>query len=119
MPAERARQDATQEYADRAAPGGDEAEDAHRLCPFGGLGEQRHHQRERDCGDDCAADPLHRARSHEELPRARQPAAERRQREECDAEEKEAPVSEQVAEPPAEQEGAAEGEEIGVHDPGE
>ena len=45
----------------RAAAGGDEPEDAHRLRALRGLGEQRDDQRERDRRDDRPADALHRA----------------------------------------------------------
>ena len=65
-------EDAAEEHADRAAAGGDEAEDPHRLRALGRLGEERHHQRERDRGDD-------RAR-RAPAPPARRPAAPARSR---------------------------------------
>ena len=47
------------------------------------------------------------------------PQRDRRDREERDPDQEQAPVAVEVAEPPAEQQEAAEGEQIGVHDPGE
>src|SRR6185312_7150055 len=46
-------------------------------------------------------------------------AGERGSGEERDADEEEAPIAEEIAEPPCEQKEAAEGHEIGVDDPGE
>ena len=47
------------------------------------------------------------------------PQHERRQREERDPDQEQPPVTEEVAEPPAEEQEAAEGEQVRVHDPGE
>ena len=119
VPAERARQDAAEERAERATPSGDETEEAHCLRPLSRRGEEGHDKRERDRRDDRAAQPLHRARPDEGRLRACEAAAERGECEERDADEEDAPVAEEVAEPPAEQEEAAEGEQIAVHDPRE
>ena len=119
MPVERVREDPAEQHADAAAAGGDEAEDAHRLGPVGRLGEQRHHQRERDRGDDRGAEALHGPRSDQELLRVREAAGERGEREERRADQEQAPVPEEVAQPAAEQQKAAEREQVGVHDPGE
>ena len=102
-----------------AAAGGDEAEDAHRLRPLGRLGEQRHDQRQRDRGDDRAAESLHRARADQHRLRRRQPAGERGEREQRDPDQEQPPLAEEVAEPAAEEEKAAEGEQVGVHHPGQ
>ena len=51
--------------------------------------------------------------------RRREPAAERRQREERDPDQEQTAVAEEVAQPAAEQEEAAEGEQVGVDHPGE
>ena len=119
MPVERARQHAAEQHADAAAARHDEPEHAHRLRAVGRLGEEHHDQRERDRRDDGAAEPLHGARGDQHSLRARQAAGERRQREERDAEQEEPAVAEQVAEPAAEQQEAAEREDVGVHDPRE
>ena len=119
VPVERVREDAAEKDADRPAARGDEAEDAHRLRALGRLGEEGHRQRERDGGDDRAADALHGARADEHLLRGGEAARRRREREERDAEQEEPPVPEQVAEPSAEQQEAAEGDQVRVHDPRE
>ena len=80
MPVEHVGEHAAEQHADAAAAGGDEAEDAHRLGALGRLGEQAHDQRQRDGGDDGAAEALHRPRADQELLRAREPAGERRER---------------------------------------
>jgi hypothetical protein len=49
----------------------------------------------------------------------REATDERRQREDGDADEEEPPVAEEVAEPATQQQEATEGEQIGVHDPGQ
>ena len=46
-------------------------------------------------------------------------AGDRGQREERDADQEQPPVAEEVAEPAAEQQEAAEGQQVGVHDPGQ
>ena len=92
---------------------------AHRLRPLGRLGEQGHHQRERDRRDDRAAEPLHRPRPDEQRLRVCQPAGERGHREERDADQEQPSVAEEVAQPATEQQKAAEGEQVGVHDPGQ
>ena len=119
MPAERVGQDAAEQDAEAAAAGHDEAEDAHRLRALRGLGEQVHHQRERHCRDDRAAEALDRPRRDQEPLRRGQPAGDRGDGEERDPDEEHPAVAEQIAEPAAEEEKAAEGEEIGVHDPGQ
>ncbi len=119
MPVERVGEHAAEQDADRAAARGDEAEDAHRLRPLGRLGEQRHHQRQRDGGGDRAAEPLDRACGDQEALRVREAARQRREGEERDAREEHPAVAEEVAEPAAEQQETAEGEQIGVDDPGE
>jgi hypothetical protein len=58
VPRESVRDDPAEEHADRPAARSDEAEDAHRLRALGGLREERHDERERNCGDDGSADAL-------------------------------------------------------------
>ena len=102
-----------------AAAGRDEAEDAHRLGALGRLGEEAHHQRERDRRDDRPAEPLDGPRRDQELLRAGEPARDRSDREQRDPDQEHAPVPVEVAEPPAEEQEAAEGEQVGVDDPRE
>ena len=119
VPAERVGEDAAEQDADRPAARRDEAEHAHRLRPLGRLGEDRHHQRKRDRRHDRAADPLHRPRRDEHALRGREAADERGRREERDPRQEQAAVAEEVAEPPAQQQEAAERQQVGVHDPRE
>ena len=119
VPGQRVGEHAAEQHADRAAAGHDEAEDAHRLRALARFGEQVHDQRERDRGDDGAADALHRACGDEQPLRGRQAARERRDREQRDSAQEQPARAEQVGEPPAEQQEAAEGQEVGVHDPRE
>jgi hypothetical protein len=62
---------------------------------------------------------LDRTPRHQQPLRAREAAAERGEREERDPEQEQPPVAEQVAEASAQQQEAAKGEEVGVHDPGQ
>ncbi len=119
VPAQRAGQDAAEQDADAATARGDEAEEAHRPCALAWLGEEVHRQRETDRRDDGAAQTLDRPRADQHRLRLRQATAERGQREDGDTNEEEPPVAEEVAEPATQQQEAAEGEQIGVHDPGQ
>ena len=119
MPVERVGDDAAEKDADRSAARGDEAEDAHRLRALGRLREERHRQRERDGGDDRAADPLHGTRTDEHLLRVREAARRRCKREERDPEQEQPTVPEEIAEAATEQKEAAEGDQVRVHDPRE
>ena len=76
MPAERVGEHAAEQHADAAAAGHHEAEEAHRLRPLARLLEQQQEQRERDGGDDRAAETLHRAGGDQQVLRGREPAGE-------------------------------------------
>ena len=69
-----AGQHAAEQYADGAAAGHHEAEDAHRLGPLAGLGEQAHDQREGDRRHGGAAEALH-GPADDEQPGVRREAA--------------------------------------------
>jgi hypothetical protein len=117
VPAEGAGEQAAEQHADAAAAGAHEAVDAHRLRPLGRLGEQIHDQRQRDRRHHRAAEPLHCARGDQPGLALRQPARQRRQREQRDAEQEQLAVPVQIAEPSAEQQKAAEREHVGVDHP--
>ncbi len=119
VPAEHVREDSPEQNARGAATGEDEADDAHRLGALGRLGEEDHDQREGHNRDDRAAEALDGACADQELLRGGKTARERGEREDGDADQEEAAMPVQVAQPSAEQEEAAEREQIGVHDPGE
>ena len=117
MPIERVGQQAAEQHADRPAAGHDEAEDAHGLHALGFLGEEIHDQREGDRRDDGAADPLHGPRHDKEGLRIGQAAGQRGQGEEGHTQQEQAAMAEEIAQPSAQQQKAAEGQQIGVHDP--
>ena len=119
VPVEHVGEDAAEQHADGAAARGHEAEDAHRLGAVGVLGEEVHHEAERDRGGDRAAHALHGARRDQQSLRRREAAGQRRDGEERDADQEQPALAVEVAEAPAEQEEAAEGQQVGVHDPGE
>ena len=119
MPVDRVGEHAAEHDADAAAAGGDESEQPHRLRALGGLGEEREHQRERHRRRDRTADTLHRAGGDQHPLRRREPADERRRREQRDPEQEQAPLAVQVAEPSSQEEQAAECQRVSVHDPGE
>jgi hypothetical protein len=119
VPVDRLGQDAAGQQADRRARGGDEAEDADRLGLLGGLREHRHDHPEDDRGGQRAADALHEARADEHLLALRDAAQQRRDGEDEQAGEEDPPAADEVAEPAGEQQQAAEGDQVGVDDPGE
>ena len=119
MPVERVGEDPAEQHAEAPAARHHETEHAHRLGALRGLGEQAHDQRERDGGDHRAADPLHGAGGNEHALARGEPARDRREREQRHPAEEHSPVAEQVAEPAAEEQEAAEREEVRVHDPRE
>ena len=84
-----------------------------------GIGEEAHDQRERDRRDDGAAEPLHRPRADQHPLARREPADDRGGGEERDPEQEQPALPEQVAEPAAEQQEPAEGEQVRVHHPRE
>ena len=117
MPVEHVREHAAEQNPDNAAARKHEAKDAHRLRPVGRLGEESHDKRQRDRRDDGAADSLHRPRDDQELLGVCESAEERGNREERNTRQEQPPVAEEIAQPPAEQQEAAEREQIGVHHP--
>ena len=68
---------------------------------------------------DRAAEALDEARGDQQLLVLRQPAQRRGQREERDAAQEHALAADQVAEPPGQQQEAAERDQVGVDDPGQ
>jgi hypothetical protein len=78
VPVVGAGEHATEEHADAAAAGADEAVDAHRLGALGRLGEEVHQQRQRHRLDDRPADALHRPGDDQRQLRAASPQAARR-----------------------------------------
>ena len=119
MPVQRAGQQPAEQHADAAAARADEAVDAHRLGALRRLGEQIHDERQRDRRDDRAAEPLHGARDDQHRLRRREPAGERRQREQRDADHQHGPAADDVRVTAGQQHAAAEGQQVGVDEPGQ
>ena len=119
MPADRLRQRAAGQQADRGARGGHEAVDADRLALLLGLGEHRHDHAEDHGGGQRAADALHEAGADEQLLVRGQAAGQRGRGEEREAGEEDAPTTDQVTEAAGEQQQAAERDQVAVDHPGE
>ena len=119
VPIEHVRENAAEQYADASAAGRDESDHAHRLRPLGGLGEQGHDQGESDHRHDSPTEALDGSSSDQERLRVRKTAAEGGDGEEPDSGQEEPPMAKEISQASAEQEKAAEGQDVRVHDPGE
>ena len=119
VPVEAVREHSAEQDADAAATCSDETDEAHRLGPVGRLGEQVHHERQRHGGDNCPAEALHRAGGDQHARRPGQAARDRGGSECSDTGHEQPPLTEQVTEPAAQQQEAAEGQQVRVDDPGE
>jgi hypothetical protein len=119
MPVEGFGQDAAGEKADRRAGRGHEAVEADRPGPFAWLGEHRHDHPEDDGRGHRAAQALDEPGSDQRLAAGADPARQGGEREDRQAREEDASATEEVAEAAGQQKNAAEGDEVGVHDPGQ
>ena len=81
------------------------------------LGEHRHDHAEDHRRGHRAADPLHEARGDQQRLAVGEPAQQRGEREDGDPGEEHAAPSDQIAEPPRQQQEPAEGDQIAVHHP--
>ena len=104
---------------DRASGGGDEAVDADRLGLLPGLREHRDDHAQDHGGGHGAADALEEARAHEQLLALRDAAEQRRHGEDHQPGEEHVPPGDEVSEPSRQQEQPAEGDQVGVDDPGQ
>ena len=82
LPPERLRDHAAEQAARRAAAGRDRAPHAQRRVALGAFGERRRDEAERGGGEDRGAEALQRASGDQRVAARRQPARERRDREE-------------------------------------
>ncbi len=119
MPVDRLGEHAAGEQADRGARGGDEAEDADRLRLLARLGEHHHDHPQDHRRADRSTGALDEAGGDQHLLGLRDRAEQRGRGEDPEADQEDAPLADQVAEAPREQEQAAERDQVGVHDPGE
>ncbi len=104
MPADRLRDEAAGDQADGRAARNDEAEDADRAGALARLGEHRHDHPQDDRRARRPTDALHQARGDQDRLAEREPAGQRRQGEQPEAEEEDTLAAKQVAEPPRQQE---------------
>ncbi len=116
---QRLRQRAPGEQPDRAAPGGDERVQAHRLRLLGFLGELRDDDREDHRRGHRAADPLHEATGDQHRLAVRDAAEHRGGSEQDQPGEEDFLAADQIAHPSSEQQEAAEGDQIRVDHPRE
>ena len=119
VPVDRVGQHAAGEQADRAAGRGDEAVDPDRLRLLLRLREHRHDHPEDHGRGQRAADALREAGADQHRLALGEPAQQRGDREDGQADHEDPPAPDEVAEPTGEQEQAAEADQIGVDDPGE
>jgi hypothetical protein len=117
VPVQRIGQHAAQQHADAAATGADKAVDTHGLGALGRLGEKIHDERERNRRHHRAAQALHGARHDQQHLRIGQAAGQRGHRKEREPRQEEPAVAIQIAQPPAQQQEAAEGQHVGVDHP--
>ncbi len=119
VPIDRLGEEATGQEPDRAAGDGDEGVHADRLRLLARLGEHHHDHSQDHGGGECAADALNEASSDQHALALRECAEQRGPSEDCEADQEDPPLADQVTDPAGEQEEAAEGDQIRVHDPGE
>ena len=117
LPAERLREHAAEQEAERTASAGDGAPDAECAGAVTGPGEGRRDDRERCRRDQGGAQPLQGAGADELSRRRRQPAQQRCDGEERHAREEQALAAEEVSRPAAEQKEPAEEQRVRVDDP--
>ena len=112
----RREQPAEQDAGGGAAPRG-RAVDPEREIPFPAFREGRHQQRERRRSEQRAAETLQRAERDQRSLRPREAAQERADREQRQAGDEHPPAPEEVGEPSAEEQGAAEHDRVGGDHP--
>jgi len=110
---------AAEEDPDGEAEPREGAPDAERPHALGAGRKERGHEGERRRSGKRGADSLERARPDEHAFRLGEAGEQRGQREERRAGEEQPPPAEEVGHTTAEQEQAAEGEHVRIHDPGE
>ena len=118
-PAQRAGQHATEEDAGGGARAGDRTPDRERPVALGPLTEGGGDERERRRSHERRAEPLDRAGGDQPRGALREAAGERGEREHPEADREHASAAEEVGDPPAEEQEAAEGQNVGVDHPGE
>ena len=119
MPVQALGEQTAGDHADRTAAGADEAPDAHGFGPLGRRLEQNQHDRQRHRADDRAADALNAAGDDDHRLGLGQAAGERREGEQRDADHQHGPAADDVRGTAGQQHAAAEGQQVGVDEPGQ
>ena len=119
VPAEELGQDAPGQEPDRAAADGDEDVGAHGLGPLEGVGKLGDDDGHDDRGGERAADALDEAGDHEHALVLGCTADDGGHGEEADAGEEHLLAADEVTQAAGQEEEAAEGDEVGVDDPGQ
>ena len=119
MPVDRFRQHAAGQQPDRAAGDGNEGVDADRLGLLSGLGEHGHDHAQDHRRRQRPANALDEARHDQDALALGAGAHQRRAGEHGEADEEDAPLTDQVPDPPGEQQQAAEGDQVCVDHPRE
>ena len=119
VPVDRLGQRAAGQQPDRGAGRRDEAVDPDRLRLLARLGEHRDDHPEDHGRGERAAGALHEARRDQHLLALGQPAQQRGDGEDREADHEDALAADQVADAPGEQQQAAERDQVGVDHPGE
>jgi hypothetical protein len=116
-PAQGLREHAAEDQADRRTAAGDRAPDAKRLVALGAVAEGRRQQRHRGRGEQRGECALERPRGGQHAEGLRRAADRRGEREPGESGDEGPLAPEQVADPSAQQQQAAEGERVSGHDP--
>ena len=119
VPVDRLGEDPTRQQPDRTAGDGDERVDADRLRLIPGLREHGHDHPQDHRGRQGAPDALDEARPDQHALALGHRAQQRRAGEHPEADQEDASLADQVADPSGEQQQAAERDQVGVDDPGE
>jgi hypothetical protein len=119
VPADRLGQDAAEQQAERRPAGDHERVEAHRLGSLRGLGELHGDDRDDHRGGERGGGALQEAGDYQRAAAGGEAAEHRGGDEGGDADQKDPLAPEQVAEPPGEQQQAAEGDQVAVDHPGE
>jgi DNA invertase Pin-like site-specific DNA recombinase len=117
VPADSLRQDTAEHEADRRARGADEAERADRFRPLARFGEQGHDHAQADRRHHGTADPLGKPCGDQHRGTGSKAAQQRRGRKDRQPGAEHSLAAAEIAETAGEQQQAAEGDQVSVHDP--
>ena len=119
LPADVLGEDAAEQDARGATGSGDRAPHAQRLVALGAVGEGGRDDRQRRRREQRGAHALNGAGGDQRRLGLGEPADQRREREQDEPADEDPAAAEEVGKPAAEEQEAAEGQDVGVDDPGE